>query len=428
MLVQPVKLSILQTSKHLHDEITTEIYRNQFLEIEIDVGSDTFLKNAIYARCDSDARIVAEGPEMKFHVLEDADWAKFELIWIQVFPVHMQEPGQILLLRNNMVSLVNKMQKAPQIREVRIDILGGLDMWTKLSNGGYEFLKSDSIRNSRNDVEHVLKPFKLLRGVEVASAQPDEWLEERQRLTWAPRVTDVSDQYKLASEIEKLMMRKSAFGEDESDATILEEHQIMTIELDMALDRLRGNFANMLRLERFKTWSFYEPEMHRLLHQVYPNLSEFRHGKALRALHLRTEAWVYFRSVVNARSSELCAESWEEAFPRGIRRSQFRVREKQITHTWENLIATKADIVAKGVYKYWEATSRYDDVPDNEAEKRALMPTTHLSDETKSLFFTTSKTEKDSSSAAEAAAKHSIEDENFGETIAGRVKRARHSD
>ena len=75
---------------------------------------------------------------------------------------------------------------------------GRLEIWTKFSNRGHEFLKSDAIRNIRNDVEHVLKSFKLLRGVDFASAQPDGWLEESRRLMWCPELTDVSDQYKLA--------------------------------------------------------------------------------------------------------------------------------------------------------------------------------------------------------------------------------------
>ena len=103
----------------------------------------------------------------------------------------------------------------------------------------------------------------------------------------------------------------------------LEEHQVMTIELDLALDRLRGNFANILWLEIFKTWMSYEPEMYRLFHQVYQNLLKYQQDKALSAFHFRTEAWIYFCSMVNTRPNELWDKPWEEAIPSGSRRNHF---------------------------------------------------------------------------------------------------------
>ncbi|MCJ1383662.1 hypothetical protein MMC17_006776 [Xylographa soralifera] len=358
MLERPVNLSILQTSKQLHEEITTEIYKNQILEIDIDTNEGIRFKKATFARCDPLAEFKIRILGMNFEPLEDADWAKFQHILIQIHPVEMDDPGQMLVVRNNVVSLMMKMQKAPRIQSVRVDILGEPEEWSKLSDTGDEFIKSDSIHNTRNDIEHLLKPFMLLRSIEIASLQPDGWHDGSARPMYGPGVNNVGDQYKLAYNIEQAMMRKIAFEEDESDAAILEEHRIMTIELDMALDRLPGYTARMLRRERFKTWMSYEPEMHRLLHQIYPNLSKNYQNGAIRALRFRTEAWVYFRTLVNTGPNECWDETWDKAFPNGIGRSQSGTPIRRI---WERRITSKADIVAKGVYEYLKATNRFED-------------------------------------------------------------------
>ncbi|MCJ1392157.1 hypothetical protein MMC18_005024 [Xylographa bjoerkii] len=262
LLDEPVSLSVLRTNKHLHEEIAIEIYKDHIIEIDVDVDKGSRFEEGTFAGCDPKAGIVACTLYTDFQILQDADWArfptaeivartpsyhprilenadraKFKLILIQIYTAAADDPGQILIVRNNVVNLVAKMQKAPRLRCVRVDILGGPEEWTDYYNTGNEFHKSDSIRNTRDDIEHVLKPFKLLRGVEFASAQPDRWDEPRDRIVYGPKSKNISDIYKLGHEIEQLMMRRSAFGEEESDAAILEEHQIMTIELDKSLDR-----------------------------------------------------------------------------------------------------------------------------------------------------------------------------------------------
>ncbi|MCJ1397748.1 hypothetical protein MMC11_000944 [Xylographa trunciseda] len=400
MLEPCVKLAILRTSKQLHEEIAAEIYRDQTLEIEIDASESRWSHEATFARCDRHAGTVAQGYDKWFRILDDADWARFKNILITIYPDLLADPGYLLVVRNNVVDLVNRIQKSPRIPSVRVEFWGGRGQWTT----GFLFVTSDSIHRTRSDFEHLLKPFKLLRGVEFASAQPDGWD------VW-PGSTVMSDHYKLASETENLMMRKSVFGDEEIDAAILEEHHIMTIELDMALDRLPGKIAKMLRLSRFENWMAYEPEMHRLLHQVYPNLPKEYQDKALRALQFRTEAWVYFRSCVTIGPSESLDDAWWDAFPSGIPRKQSHPRGKPMSYTWENLIASKADAVAKGVHNYWNATHRFEDAPDTAGEGAS----TYSSDGVESLSLSPSK--------AEAPVKRALEEDESGETIVGGEKK-----
>lgn len=252
---RPLKrLSILQASQQLHNEVSAQLYNNRILRLCIQPDQHGWtVKN------------LPEASPRDFHC---ANYAKFDVIQIEIHPPDIEDPGQLLRARKNSVDLVAALARSPKLQRVEILLFNrNLSTWynhdiAQCSVGWFN-------QTDETDLEQLLGPFQYLRQVQHAKIKIPPALKPG---------TPLSYLMTLAQEVEDAMMSALPFGTkkeegDLTDSDIDSIERTVNIRLDFALDFLEGPTAAILRRDRFDHWYAYTREMLQLIHGKNNDLS-----------------------------------------------------------------------------------------------------------------------------------------------------------
>ena len=252
---RPLKrLSILQTSQKLHDEVSGELYNHRILRLCIHPNQHGWtVKN------------LPEASPRDFHC---ANYAKFDVIQIEIHPPDMEDPGQLLRARKNTVDLVAALARSPELQRIEILLFNNnLSTWynhdiAQCSVGWFN-------QTDETDLEQLLGPFQYLRKVQHAKIRLPPALKPGAPLSYLMT---------LAKEVEDAMMATLPFGTkkeegDLTDSDIDSIERTVSIRLDFALDYLEGPTAAILRRHRFDNWHTYTREILQLIHGANNDLS-----------------------------------------------------------------------------------------------------------------------------------------------------------
>ncbi|MCJ1398255.1 hypothetical protein MMC11_001452 [Xylographa trunciseda] len=295
------RLAVLEVSKQVHEEVTAELelHRNH---------------HVIFKLYPTKEHIVVSNPcHLEISDFESTDLSQFENVDIIIYPPDTKDPGQLLRLRDFVQILATKMRSSQSLPGVGVVLQETcLAHWHK--NGVFNKSISDSplsllVREDdlSNDILHVLRPFWVAGKAHIVKVHLPAAAAASETISHEARA------------VEWLMKYSTPF--EESDDHLLNRNKYTTLSLDLALDRLEGPTAAMLRLRRYCDWDTYYDNITHIMGRHESDLTE----DFLEALVNRDEARKFFDHnefnddcwlvYDNAYDTE---ENWRALYPAGI--------------------------------------------------------------------------------------------------------------
>ena len=289
------RLAFLQISNRIYDEASRHIYKDVVLRFQVFPE----YQYRSWLTVESNA-----GTKWHLQDLDDAvsrgfgklPYEKLKGIRVEIHAPHRRDPGQVVCLWKKCLDLARLLEQANHgLPNVEIHLKDST--WAKWSVDGkpQKSLAVDCINGEDNDEDYeiVLTAFYRLRNVQTAKVYLPEDM--------------VYNNYTYNIGI--VLEQEEAFGtsldaDDPWNDKILQKDQDqMFMDLDVELDLLPGNTANMMRLERFSSWytdgldseSKYERELERILktrsalyyNDNIPHYIQIRHA-AMRTFYPRS--------------------------------------------------------------------------------------------------------------------------------------------
>ena len=304
------RLGFLGTSRRVYEEASVRVHNHVILQFHIGPQYESLL------RAESNF-----GGSWTFQNLDDAvrcgfdriPYAEFQSVQINIEAPDPDDPGQVICLHKKCADLAALLDYAPHdLPDMEINLLESVS--AKWSVDGkpqesiglnclrywpnrYQAIGCKAVEQSieyprfePNNTEIVLYAFSRLRSVRSARIR-------------APEDGHRSEDFVRA--IGDVIMQKDPVGtyvdpDDEwSDVVLQQDLDDISLELDLELDRLPGETAELMRLERFSSWytdklgteSRYEEECKRLI-KACPNIALQHHSMVqLQWRHLALRAY-----------------------------------------------------------------------------------------------------------------------------------------
>ena len=288
-------LAFLQTSHWIHDEASTNLYKDVILRFQVSPE----YKYQSWLTIESNA-----GRKWHLRDLDDAlsrgfgklPYEKLKGIHLEIQAPCRKDPGQIVCLWKKCLDLATLLECSDRgLPNLKIHLRDSPRAKWFVDNEPQSSVAVDRKKRSpprdkvidrSNEQSHImdedykiaLKPFCRLRNVKSAKV-------------YLPEDMGLNNQF--AYHMETVLARKELFGSwldfdnPWNDKSLQDDQDQMFMDLDVELDMLPGITANMMRLERFSSWysngsdseSKYETELERILKTrstVQPN-----HNKAI---------------------------------------------------------------------------------------------------------------------------------------------------
>ena len=343
---EPRNLFILYTNRYLYADISTHLYSSIKHTIRI---SPRYHRHKWMT-----AKVASKGLKIEWD-LDDKEAARRYFLNFPHDKVPLRvnihapncgrkDPGQILLLRQKVTALTDRLmavseyQERPRNFSLRVNFVGE---WERKGKPIRSRLKVGRV----DDYKLVVKPFFLLlvrwnnradmsddmrMAIEAAGGQDD--------IGFVPRYMEI-----IKNGLEEYSKLKGNAGLEEVDYIHKCETQTSMV-LDKKLDDLRGETANMLRLERFSKWfedgdSWKSAYQEQHLSDLHPNIEWFlERDPKLRTTIYRFNFLIIMNYVIHAENDDKeevvqtlesnnpriyttwDSSAWSTAFPNGIPR------------------------------------------------------------------------------------------------------------